>query len=134
MWPVGQLKQMNTLAAMKARRSETDIQRAILDALALLPDLLVWRNNVGTRGHVHYGLGPGSADIIGVLRSYRAVTHIGRGLFIALEVKRDATCKPEPHQAEWLQSVRDIGGFAAVVWNVPSALSAIHRARNGWSR
>lgn len=111
--------------------SETDVKRAIMQELAYEPGLLVWRNNVGMKGHVHYGLGPGSADIIGILEHVCDYSNVGR--FIALEVKRDVKQTPEAHQSEWLQSVREHGGFAAVVWDVESARAAIARARMGES-
>jgi len=122
--------------------SETAVKKAILQALAYEPDLAVWPNNVGMKGHVHYGLGPGSADIIGLLqlssckhrpcdRSDGTHFYSAIGRFIAIEVKRDAKRKPEAHQSEWLESVRRLGGFAAVVWDVDSARAAIGRARLG---
>ena len=128
MWPIGQLKRMEAEAARMRKLLETEVKRVIIQALELEPGLRVWRNNVGTKGHIHYGLGPGSADIIGVMYSG------GRGRFVALEVKRDARTEPEPHQVDWLQDVREHGGFAAVVWDVASARAAIARARNGESR
>jgi hypothetical protein len=101
-------------------------QDAIRLALSAVPDLCMWRNNVGVadqRGaRVRYGLAPGSADLVGVLA----------GRFVALEVKT-ATGRVAVEQSQWLALVRRYGGFAAVVRSPEDALAAIARARAGAS-
>lgn len=123
-------------------QKEGDISRDIMARAALMPDLRLWRNSIGTfraHGfHVRAGLPKGSADLIGVLTvnaySWRAesgAVGVHRlGLLVAIEVKKPGE-KPDAHQAEWLADVRTFGGFAAVVTSVDTFEQAIARARAG---
>lgn len=108
--------------------SESDIQRDIRIALGQLPDLRIFRNNVGQAKQgtsvVRYGLAIGSSDLIGVLSP--------SGRFVALEVKT-ATGRTAEAQHAFLAMVRVMGGFGAIVRSVPDALAAIDRARAGAS-
>jgi hypothetical protein len=52
---------------------------------------------------VKYGLGKGSADLVGIRRT--------DGRFVALELKKPGE-KPMPHQLEWLAGVAFAGGLA----------------------
>lgn len=109
---------------------------------ALMPDLRLWRNSIGTfraHGfHVRAGLPKGSADLIGVLtvsaHSWRAesgAVGVHRlGLLIAYEVKRPRE-KPDAHQEAWLAEVRSFGGFAGWGTSVEAFEAAIARARAG---
>lgn len=105
---------------------ETDILKEIMVALGNEPDLRIWRNNVGalsdvTGRVVKYGLCPGSADLIGILRP---------GRFFALEVKTDRKgSKPSDDQINWAIVVREMGGFYAVVRSVADAQFALGQAR-----
>lgn len=108
---------------------ESSIQDAIRVALGTESDLVLWRNNVGQAEHwtgrevsrVRYGLAPGSADLVGVLSP---------GRFFALEVKTPKGRAAE-EQRLWLELVRRMGGFAAVVRSVDEARAALNRARTG---
>ncbi len=122
------------------KKPETLLSDAIREALSWEPGLLLWRNSVGTfRAHgctVTAGLPPGSADLVGLLAVevvYRS-TYVQQpakvGRFVALEIKVPGE-KADPHQLEWLASVRERGGFACVVTSVLEALTAIRRARGG---
>ena len=123
-----------------AKKPETILSDAIREALSLEPGLLIWRNSNGVfraRGFVvHAGLPKGSADLVGVLGvDVLFPMAIGEeertiGLFVALEVKRPGE-KADPHQLEWLESVRRAGGFACVVTSAEEARAAIKRAREG---
>lgn len=105
---------------------EVDIQQSIRLALGLEPGLILWRNNIGVARNegsrpVQYGVGgKGGSDLIGVLN----------GRFIALEVKKPGG-RVSPEQLEFLECVRSVGGFAAVVHSVDEARAAIRRAQNG---
>jgi hypothetical protein len=112
--------------------TEAQISDAIRLALGADPTLVLWRNNVGIAEHwngksvdtVRYGLAPGSADFIGVLKP--------EGRFVALEIK-SPTGRATPDQVTWLALVRRMGGFAAIVRSVDEARAAIERARGGAS-
>ena len=75
----------------------------------------LWRNNVGClkdeRGiPLHYGLGVGSSDWVGL------VTREGklRGRFLAVEVKTPVG-RVSDEQKAWLGAVRSLGGLAYVL-------------------
>lgn len=92
---------------------------AIHDAVALTGRVLCWRNNVGRNGRVSFGLGVGSADLVGLLR--------GSGRFFGLEVKT-ATGRLSPEQVAWARAVTAAGGFVKCVRSVNEALQALEEA------
>ena len=94
------LKEMNT------NLSEHKIQELILDWLKL-NGYFVWRNNVGFKGHVHYGL-KGSSDILGIATSDKSF-----GRFLAIEVK-DHNGVVSEEQQKFIDAVNDHGGIAFV--------------------
>lgn len=118
--------------------TERDVQAAIMRAFAGTRDVALFRNSVGEteewndgpRGlasrHIRYGLGTGSADLVGVL------TVGGVGVAIALEVKT-AKGRTTPAQDAWLAAARRRGACAAVVRSVEDARRVIdeERARVG---
>lgn len=114
-------------------KSEARIQDEIRAALGAIEGLVLWRNNVGLAKHfdpkthetqtVRYGLANGSADLIGLLN----------GRFVALEVKRPGEL-PTAEQQQWLQLVRNNGGFATFVCSADEARAAIVRAQKGEAR
>lgn len=112
--------------------TESEIQYAIRVDLGRVPDLRLFRNNVGVadiRGSkVRFGLAKGSSDLIGFLRMEIDGRRIAR--FISLEIKT-ATGKTTTEQDMWLALVRAFGGFACVVRSVEEARAAIERARQG---
>lgn len=104
---------------------ETALMRNIRLAVNRTGRARLVRNNVGRDQTTHtiYGLGVGSADLVGMLLSGRA---------IALEVKTD-TGRLRDEQKAWLASFRRWGGFAAVVRSIDEAVAAIGRAEQGAS-
>lgn len=107
-------------------------------ALGCLPDVIVFRNSVGQADifnaetgqhqHIRFGLCPGSADLVCVLR----VEHEGRvfGQWVCLEIKRPGE-KPRPEQVRWAQAMRRMGAFATYVTSEDEAVAAVQRAREG---
>lgn len=111
--------------------SETAIVIAIRLALGKLEDFVVWRNQTGVATYytekgkqmfVPFGLCKGSSDLIGILAP------VGR--LVALEVKT-IKGKPTKEQLLFVQLVRHMGGFGAVIRSVEEAVAAIERARKG---
>lgn len=104
--------------------AETLIQQRIRLAIGRVPDLVLWRNPVGfdERAGQRYGLTVGASDLIGCLA----------GRFFALEVKTPSG-RPSKEQLQFLQLVRDKGGFSAIVRSPEEAMSAVQRAREGAS-
>lgn len=112
--------------------SETDLVRAIREAMALERDVLLFRNNSGVaqsdykgkHSFVRYGLAPGMPDLVGMLRG---------GRWFCLEVKTpNGGVRPE--QKVMMLEIRAMGGFAAVVRSVEQAREALERARRGESQ
>ena len=123
---------------------EQTIQREILLACGSLPDVRLFRNNVGTgwTGEIvtrsasqitlknprplHAGLFRGSADLIG-WRSLRITPHdIGRrvAVLVSLEVKTPRG-RPTAEQENWFEQVARAGGIAAVVRSVEESLKVL---------
>ena len=132
--------------------SETALMRQIRAAVNALPGVRLWRNNSGVGrglsnpGVVTYGLGEGSADLVGVCsvtivngppelypRYFAAANegfYLEIGRFFALEVKTKAG-RVSAEQAAWARCVRELGGFCATVRSVDDAVAAVERCRRG---
>ncbi len=116
-------------------RAHTRLVKLALKRLSKEPDLLVLHNGVaggefwsaetGEVRHFRAGLGKGSSDIIAILRPL--------GRFLALEAKT-GTGRPTTQQRQFLDLVRNAGGFATVFGSVDEALAAVERARRGADR
>lgn len=103
------------------RRNETrDLTKPIEAALNAIPGVWASRNTVGIGYHRNgdpatWGLGTGSADIIGCAMGY----------FFALEVKWPGE-SPTPQQRSWLRVMsEEKGALVAVVHSVEEAKAAI---------
>jgi hypothetical protein len=121
---------------------ETLVVKSIFDALRFTR-CLVWRNNTGAmrvgsplvgqgereregkvarKGrYVTFGLGTGSADIVGMT---------SKGRFFALEVKTE-TGTLTPEQKQWNRDVTEKGGYVAMVRSAQAALRALAQAEAG---
>lgn len=85
----------------------------------------VWRNNVGqlrdARGiPITYGLGKGSADLIGFV--------FPTGQFLAVEIKTPEG-RLSDEQKAWLATVRDRNGIAVVLRSVEAAETLVAQFR-----
>jgi hypothetical protein len=122
----------------KPRRNETrELTRPILVALNKLPHCRFSRCNSGygrplsnPEAIVHFGLGDGTTDLVGIV-TVRMWSH-SLGRVCVLEVKWPKV-KPKPDQVRWMREVRKLGGFAAVVHSVAEAVAAVARCRAGLS-
>jgi hypothetical protein len=115
------------VARQRGATPESLVLHAVEAALRKIPGVLIWRNSVGmTRtangGFLQYGLGKGSADLIGILGP--------AGRFLAIEVKAEAGVIA-PHQTAWLDRVRELGGVAAVVRSAAEAVEVVMVAQRG---
>jgi hypothetical protein len=92
---------------VKLKASEQDIQRAILEYLALR-GYFCWRNNTGgfrdKRDHFYIFGKVGSGDILGLTKE---------GRFFSIEVKAPGK-KPTDHQRDFIASVNKNKGLAFV--------------------
>jgi hypothetical protein len=84
----------------------------------------VFRNNVGrykdSRGAwLTYGLGVGSADLVGIVAP--------SGRLFAIEVKTPEG-KTTPEQDAWLATIRRFGGVAGVARSVEEAMAIVDEA------
>ncbi len=108
--------------------TEAQIVAKIRLALGRITDLGLFRNSVGVatefdpKTHetrtIKYGLGVGSADLVGVLG----------GRFVGLEVKTPSG-RLTPEQERWADMIRSKGGFVATVRSEAEAIAAIAEAR-----
>lgn len=122
--------------------TESQILRDIRAALGREPDVKLWRLSQGgavSRSGQTYRAGlsvNGASDLIGILRytedSGYGSGPMSTGRFIALEVKTDRG-RLRREQVLFLELVRRLGGFAAVVRSVDEARAALERARAGAS-
>lgn len=126
---------------------EVDIKSAIRSAINRLSYARLWLNQerkIEQNGRSVYvpGLGPGSSDLIGVVkRCNRRALMLGQhvvgytdeigigaaGIFIAIEVKRPGQ-GPRGDQEEFMDIVSAHHGVAAVAHNVEEAVYAVARA------
>ena len=102
---------------------EREIQNNIRLDLGKRSDVIVWRNSRGVAihdngSHIPYGLGAGSADLVGLVSS---------GRFLGLEVKTTKG-KPTTDQKLWMNLVNRAGGYAVVVRSTADARDAVTAA------
>jgi hypothetical protein len=117
------------------RRTENTVQAEIRAALASVPGVVTFRNNVGalrdeTGRLVSYGLAVGSSDLV--------VCAWGRFVAIEVKIKQPAWMRPgsraqpskhEQEQLTWIAQVEAHGGVGGIAWDVPTALAILDRAR-----
>lgn len=119
------------------RRSklEKTTQAAIEADLGAEPDLLILRNSVGQARFtntdakeyfVPFGLGPGSPDLVGILRV--PFGGVAVGVWFALEIKANEG-DLDPEQLKCHAIWRRFGAFIETVRSVDEARAALERAR-----
>lgn len=103
---------------------ESQILQEVFSALVHSGHIICWRNNSGVatvRGsRIRFGLGVGSADIVGVMR--------GSGRFVGFEVKA-ALGRVSAEQQAWHRVVNEAGGRVYVVRSADEALVALKDAQ-----
>lgn len=107
---------------------ETEIMFAVRDALATRRGVFCFRNNVGfdRERKVHYGIGLGSPDLVGILPVTITPEHVGQtlGVFLGIEVKTPRGRVSED-QERWHRIARQRGARIVVVRSVEEALAAL---------
>lgn len=110
---------------------ETEIMFAIREALTRAGDVALFRNNVGfdRERRVHYGLGLGSPDLVGIRTVTITPEHVGQrlGVFLGVEVKA-AKGRVSEDQHRWHTVARDRGALVVVARSVDDALAALRGA------
>jgi len=107
--------------------TEADLCRDIIAALAASGRVLVIRDEKKRIIFPHrnvqrptpwgtFGLGAGSADVIGMM--------VG-GKLLAIEVKKPDDPEPDDHQARWLAAIRAGGGVAFVAHSAEEAVAGL---------
>jgi len=107
---------------MKKRKpKESEIEKEILRYLHI-KGIEAWKNkSMGTfdpstkRFRFNPNMKLGVSDILGILSD---------GRFLAIEVKRDKTCKPSDHQRKFIQMINDKGGLAFVARSVEDVIDS----------
>ncbi len=124
-------------------QAETAVKAAIRQALMRTERVRLFPNPQGFDSVVgrRYGLGAGSADLVGYLRCGCPETpvdgyHVGRycGRWVEFEVKRPHKgSRAEKSQLAHAAVVRRDGGFYCFVRTVDEAFAALARAELGWA-
>ncbi len=93
----------------------------------------IWRNSVGGAkledgSYITYGLGKGSADLIGIYKVLITPDMVGQeiGRFLAVEVKTPIG-RLSPEQKAWLKAVQSYGGIAEVCRSETEAQALLKR-------
>lgn len=106
---------------------ESELQRLVRLRLGAEDGVAVWRNNVGVAqfvspngsiDHVHYGLCPGSCDLIGLVSFEIRPEHVGQivGRFVGIELKAGSTHREQRiKQGLFRDLVNRLGGHAREV-------------------
>ncbi len=83
----------------------------------------LWRNNVGVvpGTFVRYGLGVGSADLVGLV--------VPTGQFLACEIKTPIG-RLSKEQKAWISTINRLGGLAVVLRSVEEAEALVKRLRS----
>lgn len=124
---------MLDLAPRKPRkRTETTTLTEIRSVLSRLPYVTIQRNNSGalkdeTGRLVRYGLGEGSADLVGVVTvGLGSISGpiIPVGIALAIEVKAPGK-KPTAQQIAWLAHYKSRGAIVGVAESVEDAMRII---------
>ena len=122
--------------SLGSSRRESDLQAAVLQAVNLIPGVVMWKSGAGAFRMTYKGktrfvrMGrKGVSDLVGWKRYPLAslsglMTIYGWARFIALEVKRPGE-KPTLEQQAFLDLVKRDGGVAGVVTSVEEAVELL---------
>jgi hypothetical protein len=121
--------------------SEISVQKKIQTTFGKLPDIRLFRNNVGQgfQGkpqwlesgnlllkyprRINFGLCKGSSDLIGFRRRTITQDMVGQSIaqFVALEVKNHSRAKRRDDQQKFTKITQDLGALSGFCWSVENA-------------
>ena len=112
---------------------ETNLQQEIRLAVGQIPNLRLFRNQVGqlphpiTNRYVQFGLAKGSSDLIGFKTVKITEDMVGTNIaqFISLEVKTN-TGRISKIQQNWLTLIKNSGGISGVVRSIDDAIKILN--------
>ena len=117
-------------AGSKRGSEESRLRSAIVAALLKDPRVGWAHANIVRRTpYGWFGLGVGSADIVGMLRGCKGFAcdcgrcHVGRALFV--EVKLPDDPHPDEHQQKWLDDRKSDGAIVIVATSVEDAINGL---------
>lgn len=87
---------------------EHEIQKEIITYLKARPDVFFWRNNVGRKKNLYFGL-KGSGDLMGIIRP--------SGRLLSIEIKNEKG-KLSDEQIEFMETINSFGGIAFIAHSV----------------
>lgn len=95
--------------------TEHEIQTAIINYLKEREDIYFWRNNVGRKKNMFFGL-KGSGDLLGVIKP--------SGKFLSIEIKNE-TGKTSEEQDNFIKKINDMGGVAFVARDLKTVIDKL---------
>ena len=98
--------------------TEHEIQTSITNYLKTRSDIYFWRNNVGRKNNLFFGL-KGSGDILGIIKP--------TGKLISVEIKNESG-KLSPEQTEFITKINSMGGIAFVARSVDEVVDKLKGA------
>ena len=112
--------------------TETELSRAIRDALTGLDYVWCMRINAGGYRGRMVGAPKGTSDLVACVSVIENHGHYyaEHGLFVALEVKLPG-CKTSPAQDAFARRIRALGGVYEVVTSVDEALRVVREVHDG---
>lgn len=119
----------------RGAKSESEVQAEIRKHVGSLPDVRVWRNNVGKLPNesgrmVQFGLCDGSSDLVCIVGPF--------GRWLVIECKEEAWVparsgkrfEKEENQRKFIAIVRRFGGVGGFARSVAEAMALVEEARN----
>ncbi len=95
--------------------TESELTRKIIEHLNSHPSIMVWRNNVGKRGNIAFGV-KGSCDISGV---------VDGGYRVEIEVKLPGNNNFSEEQIPFMEQMKQKGALCGVAHSIEEAWDII---------
>lgn len=105
----------------RSEELESSVLKRVLLALRTCGGVEAYRNNVGRRGRVTFGLEVGSADIVAIVAPH--------GRWLCVETKRPKNAVVAERQEKWLRKMVAYGAVAGVCTTPEEAIALVELAR-----